>query len=73
MTKESTKIACAAVDCEYNNDKNECTAAKVELSDHYIMTLWEGRQHFNRCKTYKESRQSSEFRKMLEQMKEKGI
>ena len=69
----ATVIHCAALDCEYNNDNYECIAPEINLSDHYIMTVWEGRQHFNRCKTYNESRQPDEFKIKLEQMKKKGV
>ena len=46
-----SKIYCADVGCSYNNDKGICTAKKVALSWHSVMTLWEGRQEFQRCKT----------------------
>ena len=67
----ATKIYCAAIDCEYNNSKNVCTAKDVSLSDHYVMTVWEGRQRFNRCKAYKESSFSREIREKLEQIMKK--
>ena len=49
------KVICAAVDCKYNDDKNCCTAKEICMSDHYIMTVWEGRQHFHRCEQYEMS------------------
>ena len=50
-----TKIVCAAVGCKYNDDDNVCTAPKVAMSEHSIMTLYDGRQHFWKCKQYKQS------------------
>ena len=67
----ATKIYCASIDCEYNGDDNVCTAKEIGMSDHYIMTLWEGRQHFNRCKAYKESTFAQEINKMIERTMKK--
>ena len=35
------KIYCADVGCSFNNDKGVCTAKKVALSWHSVMTVWE--------------------------------
>ena len=61
-----TKIYCADPSCEYCNDKGICTAKKVSFSWHSVMTLWEGRQEFNRCKTYQPSK---EYQEMQEKIK----
>lgn len=55
------KIFCAAMDCEFNGDDGKCHAKEVALSDHSIMTLWEGRQRFQKCKTYQKSREATEM------------
>ena len=67
----ATKIYCASIDCEYNGDNNVCMAREISMSDHYIMTLWEGRQHFNRCKVYKESDLMQQMNKLIGQTMKK--
>lgn len=59
----ATKIYCAAIDCEYYREDGRCTAKTVCLSDHSIMTVWEGRQRFQRCKTYQKSKEMAEMEK----------
>lgn len=46
-----TKIYCADSLCKFNNDKGVCTAKKVALAWHSVMTVWDGRQEFSRCRT----------------------
>ena len=60
-----TKIYCADTSCEFNNDKGTCTAKKVALSWHSVMTVNDGRQEFNRCKTYQKSERCKEFEKIM--------
>ena len=57
------KIHCAAADCKYNSKNNTCTAKEIYMSDHSIMTMRDGRQHFWRCKQYEESEMSKRFMK----------
>ena len=68
----ATKIYCAAIDCEYYREDGRCTAKTVFLSDHSIMTVWEGRQRFQRCKTYQKSKEMVEmenrFLSLIEKM-----
>ena len=45
-------VYCAAIDCKYHNKSNKCTAKRINLTDHSVMTVWEGRQRFARCQTY---------------------
>ena len=65
-----TKIVCAAVGCKYNDDDNVCTAPKVAMSEHSIMTLYDGRQQFWKCKQYEESEISKyvteQFKKLID-------
>lgn len=67
----ATKIYCAAIDCEYWGDGNRCTAKEVHLSDHSIMTAWDGRQRFQKCKTWQESVESKAIREKLLPLMEK--
>jgi hypothetical protein len=64
--KRMPKVYCAAIDCEFNGDDGKCHAKSIELSDHSIQTLWEGRQRFQRCKTYQKSREAAEMEKFIE-------
>ena len=48
-------VYCAAVECKNHSDTNRCTAKKITLSSHSIMTLWDGRQEFLKCKQYEMS------------------
>lgn len=45
-----SKVVCADVGCRFNDDNGKCTAKKIELSWHSVVTLWDGRQEFQRCK-----------------------
>lgn len=56
-------VYCASVDCKYNGDKNRCTAKGISLSSHSVMTVWDGRQEFWKCKNYE---MSEEYRNVLE-------
>lgn len=58
------KIYCADISCDYNKD-GKCSAKTVTLSYHSVMTVWEGRQQYNKCKTYEESAESRQLMKML--------
>ena len=60
------KIYCADVGCAFNNDKGVCTAKKVALSWHSVMTVWEGRQEDQRCKTRETSKEHRELEKRRE-------
>ena len=55
------KVYCASFDCKYNGDDNRCHAKTIELSDHSVMTMWEGRQQFNKCKTYEQLQEEKEL------------
>ena len=67
----ATKIYCAAIDCEYYREDGRCTAKTVCLSGHSIMTVWEGRQRFQRCKTYQKSKEMAEIEKRFLPLMEK--
>lgn len=59
-----SKITCAAIDCEHNNDCR-CKLNKITMSEHYVHTVYEGLQHFWKCEMYEEK---SEETKRLERM-----
>ena len=67
----ATKIYCAAIDCEYYRDDGRCTAREVCLSDHSIMTVWEGRQRFQRCNTWQKSNECIEMEERMKPFLEK--
>ena len=62
-----TKIVCANTSCKYNNDKSVCTAKKVLMSWHSVVTLHEGRQEFLRCKQYE---MDEEYKRICEKISE---
>lgn len=55
-------VYCAAVECKYHSDTNRCTAKRITLSSHSVMTLWDGRQDFLKCKQYE---MSEEYKAVL--------
>ena len=47
------RIKCCSMDCKYNNPTCYCTyKGVIKLSDCYIATKHDGRQHFHKCKMY---------------------
>lgn len=70
----ATKIYCAAMDCKFCNDKGRCTAKEIFLSCHSVSTVWEGRQEYNRCKSYEVSDEAREITERLQKyLIERGI
>ena len=59
-----TKITCAENRCKYYKN-SRCTAKEINLTANSIMTLWEGRQDFNTCKTYEESEESKLMKEQI--------
>ena len=51
----ATKIYCAAVECAFCNEKGRCTAKEVCLSWNSVVTMNDGRQQFNTCRTFQKS------------------
>ena len=58
-------VYCAALECKFQSDTNRCTAKRITLSSHSVMTLWNGRQEFWKCKQYE---MSDEYKAVLEQI-----
>lgn len=50
-----TKVKCADLSCKYNNGIDTCKAKEISLSWSSVMTVWDGRQEFLRCKVYEKS------------------
>ncbi len=61
-----SKIYCADVGCRFNNNKGVCTAKKVALAWHSVMTVWEGRKEFQKCKTRETSAEHRELEKRID-------
>ena len=64
-----TKVYCADTTCEFNGDNGVCTQKKIALGWSSVITLWDGRQEYQRCKMYQKSEQSrqieEQFRKLM--------
>lgn len=69
------RIKCASIECKWNNDTNMCTYGRTGhtllMSNHYVTTVHDGRQHFHRCKAFELSDRAkeleSEFQKFLDE------
>lgn len=61
----ATKIYCSAVDCEYVSKRGYCVLKHIDLSDHSVMTVWEGRQRFQRCRAWQKSKEYAEMEKLV--------
>lgn len=66
-----TKVYCASLDCEFHGNDNRCYAREINLADQSIMTLWNGRQRFNTCRTWQESQLSIDMKEALKPFYEK--
>lgn len=63
-----SQITCAAIDCRHNGNKNKCLLNKVILSEAYYHTVYEGLQHFWRCKQYEKSDEMSAFEEQFKKL-----
>lgn len=55
-------VYCAAIECKYHSETNRCTAEEIILSSHSVITVWDGRQEFLKCKQYE---MSEEYKALL--------
>lgn len=66
-----TVVICAAIDCKYHNDNNVCLAKRILLNFSSVMTVWNGRQEFLKCRTFEKSSEAQDIedaiRKYLEE------
>lgn len=61
------KIKCASWGCKWNNDKGMCSyKGTVLMNDCSVMTVYDGRQHFHKCKMYEESEEYQELKRKLD-------
>lgn len=56
-----TKVYCADLSCKHCSDKGICTQKTIALSFHSVMTLYDGRQEYSRCKMYEKSERAKEL------------
>lgn len=63
-----TKIFCSDSSCKFINDQGRCTAKTVTIGWSSVMTVYEGRQDFHRCKTYEESEKAKEIKAFLDKV-----
>ena len=61
-----SKITCAAIDCKHNGKGYHCQLNKITLSESYTHTVYDGVQHFWKCKQYEKD---PEIEKMEESFK----
>lgn len=62
------KVYCAASDCKWNSVKNQCAAKEIHLADNYVMTVYDGRQHFNKCHGYEMSDEAKRTAKLMKEL-----
>ena len=67
----ATKIYCAAVDCAFCNENGRCTAKEVCLSWNSVVTMNDGRQTFNTCRTFQKSERAAEIEKAFKETVER--
>lgn len=65
------KVFCAASDCKWNDVNCRCRAKEIHLADNYVTTMYDGRQHFNRCQDYEMSEEMKKIAEELERMMRK--
>lgn len=61
-------VYCGNVSCEYNGDRNKCTAGKINLTFEGLHTENQGFREVLSCKAYKESEMSKQIRGMIKNM-----
>ena len=49
-----SKVFCGELTCKYNNDNYECEKKKINLSRCSVNTLYQDKQDFLKCNSYKE-------------------
>lgn len=67
----AASISCAAIDCEYITNHGYCRLKHIDLSDHSVMTVWDGRQRFQRCKMWQKSERAAVIEKNMAMLLEK--
>ena len=67
-----TKVLCAAIECIHNKN-DRCTVKNLCLNWCSVMTVWDGRQEFFRCKQYELSEESQRLAKQIKDIMEGKI
>ena len=67
--EERMKVYCASQECKYN-DRNRCTAVTISLSWHSVLTIFEGRQEFLKCKQFKMSERYKQIEEKFAEMEQ---
>lgn len=67
-----TKIYCADSSCKFLNDNGVCTAKTVALGWSSVVTVNNGRQEYNKCKTHEKSDRAKEIEKSFEKIIKDG-
>ena len=60
-------LICPTVECVHN-EKNRCTAKKVQLGEWNVHTRYQGYQQYWKCKQYKATSQYTELQKMFREI-----
>ena len=58
------KVWCAAIECKHNKN-NQCKAKEINLSEGHANTFFQGYLQFWKCRSYKESKETKEIKKLL--------
>lgn len=62
-------VKCADISCKYHSEHSDsCTAKKIHLSWHSVMTMHEGRKEFLKCKQYEKSDEYTAIEKQFKRM-----
>jgi len=62
-----SKVYCAAVECEFLNDDNQCTRDEINLSEGYYHTMNEGVKHVWICKYYKQGERAKDIEAFIQE------
>lgn len=61
-----TKVYCADIDCKFNKD-GICKQNKIALAWNSVVTVHDGRQDYNKCKSHEKSQRAIEIEKFYEE------
>ena len=64
-----TKVYCADYSCKYLDENGVCTLKEIGLAWTSVVTRYDGRQEYNKCKMYHKSERFQEMEKFIENCK----